>query len=177
LLVLAGYSFHSKRQARRFDLAQCGTREFIEDSTQKGRPRPLLPKAFNFEGTGCSKESERPNMLEFLDRLLPRFLLVTGCLFLAERPTLAADVNQGKDIAKRWCAGCHLVEHEQKSAPTDQAPPFASIATKTDFGASKLALLLLEPHPNMPKLELSRSEIADLAEYILTLKRPSPTSQ
>jgi CoA binding domain len=39
-----------------------------------------------------------------------------------------------------------------------------------DFGASKLAILLLEPHPNMPKLALSRAEVADLAEYILTLK-------
>jgi hypothetical protein len=29
---------------------------------------------------------------------------------------------------------------------------------------------LLAPHPNMPKLALSRSEVADLAEYILTLK-------
>jgi mono/diheme cytochrome c family protein len=83
---------------------------------------------------------------------------------------IAADAGQGKTIAERWCSGCHLVTHEQKNAPTDQAPTFASLAARPDFGAGKLALLILAPHPNMPKLALSRSEIADLADYILTLK-------
>ncbi len=109
-------------------------------------------------------------MLETLKRLLPRFLLGTGCVLLAHGPALAADPSQGKTIAERWCSGCHLVEHEQKNAPTDQAPPFASLANRPGFDASKLALLLLAPHPNMPKLALSRFETADLAEYILTLK-------
>jgi mono/diheme cytochrome c family protein len=83
---------------------------------------------------------------------------------------VAADAIQGKAIAERWCASCHLVENAQKSAPTDQAPPFTSLAARPDFSAARLALLLLEPHPNMPKLALSRSEIADLADYIQTLK-------
>jgi hypothetical protein len=39
-----------------------------------------------------------------------------------------------------------------------------------DFGASKLAFLLLKPHPNMPSLSLSRTEIADIADYVATLK-------
>ena len=112
-------------------------------------------------------------MLEISSRALPGFIVVASYMLLAQGPILAADAYQGKDIAERWCAGCHVVEHEQKGAPTDQAPPFASIATRDDFGANKLALLLFKPHPNMPKLELSRSEIADLAEYILTLKGAS----
>ena len=93
-------------------------------------------------------------------------------MFLVQGSTssFAADPIQGKTIAQRWCAGCHIVEHEQKSPVTDQAPPFATIAKTPDFGANKLALLLLEPHPNMPKLALSRTEVSDLAEYILTLK-------
>jgi hypothetical protein len=61
------------------------------------------------------------------------------------------------------------VQHEQKNAPVDQAPPFASIAKGAGFDAAKLALLLLAPHPNMPTLSLSRSDIADLAEYIRAL--------
>jgi mono/diheme cytochrome c family protein len=109
-------------------------------------------------------------MLEVLKRLLPRFFLVAGCVFLAQGSAIAADARQGKTIAERWCSGCHLVEHEQKNAPTDQAPPFASLANRPGFDAGKLALLLLAPHPNMPKLALSRFETADLADYILTLK-------
>jgi len=101
-----------------------------------------------------------------------RLALVTSCVLLATicTPSLAADADKGKIIAQRWCVSCHLVEHRQKTAPTDQAPPFASIAAAPDFDANKLALLLLKPHPNMPKLSLSRTEVADLAEYMRTLK-------
>jgi mono/diheme cytochrome c family protein len=81
----------------------------------------------------------------------------------------AADAGNGKALANRWCSSCHVVDHEQKLA-TDQAPPFESIAKMPDFDAGKLAFLLLKPHPNMPKLELSRAEIANLADYITTLK-------
>ena len=81
----------------------------------------------------------------------------------------AADAVNGKDIAKRWCASCHLVERGQTST-TDQAPPFASIGKAPDFDQNKLAFLLLMPHPNMPSLSLNRAEIADLAGYIRSLK-------
>ena len=81
----------------------------------------------------------------------------------------AADVSNGRDIAKRWCASCHLIESGQTNA-TDQAPPFAYLAKTPDFDRSKLAFLLLMPHPNMPNLSLNRSEVADLAEYIRSLK-------
>jgi mono/diheme cytochrome c family protein len=88
---------------------------------------------------------------------------------LASTPCLAADADQGKPIAKRWCATCHLVERDQANA-TDKAPTFVSVARMPDFNQNKLAFLLLLPHPNMPSLSLSRSEVADLADYIATLK-------
>jgi len=52
----------------------------------------------------------------------------------------------------------------------DQAPPFAAIAKTPDFDAAKIALFLLDPHPKMPDMALSRSEAADLAAYIVSLK-------
>jgi mono/diheme cytochrome c family protein len=82
---------------------------------------------------------------------------------------LSADPDKGKALAERWCASCHLVDRDQKRA-TDQAPPFTSIARMPDFDANKLAFLLLKPHPNMPMLSLDRTEIADLAGYVATLK-------
>ena len=88
---------------------------------------------------------------------------------LASTASLAADADQGKAIAMRWCATCHLVERDQADA-TDKAPSFASIGRMPDFNANKLAFLLLIPHPNMPSLSLSRSEVADLADYMMTLK-------
>src|ERR1035441_2308010 len=132
-----------------------------------------IPKRFEIYGALSSIVKGVPWMSEAFDRIL-RTLLLVGCFSLvtAVGPSLsfAADAYQGKAIAERWCTGCHVVEPEQKSPATDQAPPFASIARTPEFGANKLAILLLEPHPNMPKLALSRAEVADLAEYILTLK-------
>ncbi len=97
-------------------------------------------------------------------------LFFIGCCTLAiATPSSAADVDHGKQIAKQWCASCHLVERGQTSA-TDQAPPFTYIARMPDFDANKLAFLLLLPHPNMPNVSLNRAEVADMTDYILSLK-------
>ena len=98
-------------------------------------------------------------------------LLVGCCAFsvVLGSSALAAEADNGKTLANRWCSSCHVVDQEQKLA-TDQAPPFASLARMPAFNANKLAFLLLKPHPNMPTLSLSRAEIADIAEYIATLK-------
>jgi mono/diheme cytochrome c family protein len=84
-------------------------------------------------------------------------------------PSAAADADHGKEMARRWCASCHLVEHGQTIA-TDHAPPFTYLAKTPGFDENKLAFLLLLPHPNMPQLSLNRAEVADLADYIRSLK-------
>ena len=98
-----------------------------------------------------------------------RWLFFGWCIVAMATPSFAADPDHGKDIAKRWCASCHLVERGQTST-TDQAPPFDYLASTPDFNANKLAFLLLKPHPNMPSVSLNRAEVADMADYILGLK-------
>jgi len=80
---------------------------------------------------------------------------------------VAADAANGGTLAKRWCAACHVVASDQQRGSTE-APPFSAIADKPSFDAGKLALFLLEPHPKMPNMNLSRNEAADLAAYIAT---------
>jgi len=89
---------------------------------------------------------------------------------LAMRPAYAADPDNGERLAHRWCAACHVVSATQRQTTTDQAPPFATIAKIPGFDAAKIALFLLDPHPKMPDMGLSRTEAADLAAYIATLK-------
>jgi mono/diheme cytochrome c family protein len=89
---------------------------------------------------------------------------------LAATPALAADANNGERLAQRWCAACHVVSATQHGTTTDQAPPFATIAKMPGFDAAKIALFLLDPHPKMPDMGLSRTEAGDLAAYIATLK-------
>jgi hypothetical protein len=70
----------------------------------------------------------------------------------------------------RQRATYHVVTPAQTSTTTDQAPPFPVIAKIPAFDAAKIAPFLLEPHPKMPDMGLSRKETADLAACIATLK-------
>jgi mono/diheme cytochrome c family protein len=98
-----------------------------------------------------------------------KVLCAGSCAVAIASPSFAADIRHGKEIAKRWCASCHLVERGQTSA-TDQAPPFTYLARIPDLNADKLAFLLLQPHPSMPNVSLNRTEVAEMADYISTLK-------
>ena len=82
----------------------------------------------------------------------------------------AADAYNGGQIARRWCEPCHVVASDQQGT-TGEAPPFASIGKRPGFDAGQLAVFLLDPHPKMPDLSLTRAEAADLAAYIQTLAR------
>lgn len=96
------------------------------------------------------------------------------CLVLAvassSSSALAADAGHGADLAKRWCASCHVVANGQAVASAD-VPSFASVARRPDFSSEKLAFFLLDPHPKMPNFPLSRTEAADIAAYIGSLRR------
>jgi mono/diheme cytochrome c family protein len=95
------------------------------------------------------------------------FLIVAVTLGIA--PAYGADPDNGRRLARRWCASCHLVAPTQRG-PATEAPTFASIASRPDFDAAKLAFFLLDPHPKMPNMGLSRAAAANLAAYIATLK-------
>ena len=91
-------------------------------------------------------------------------------LALTSEATFAADAEHGSVLAKRWCASCHIVSSSQ-SVVIDHSPSFATIAQKADFSAERLAFFLLEPHPKMPNMSLSRKEAEDLAAYIAEQRR------
>ncbi len=97
-------------------------------------------------------------------------VLFVATAWLAGSHAMAADVDHGADLAKRWCATCHVVDASQKQASAD-VPPFATIARKSDFTPEKVAFFLLDPHPKMPSFPLSRTEAADIAAYIGSLRK------
>jgi mono/diheme cytochrome c family protein len=97
-------------------------------------------------------------------RLTCALLILAATLMLMDAAR-AADAALGEQMARRWCAACHVVARDQPGGNT-QAPPFSAIARKPGFDAGKLALFLLLPHPRMPDMNMSRDEAADLAAYI-----------
>jgi mono/diheme cytochrome c family protein len=95
--------------------------------------------------------------------------LFVGIIAFAASAAYGADPSNGDRLARQWCASCHLVARDQ-TGPTSEAPPFPTLAARTDLDAGKIALFLLDPHPRMPDMELTRQEAADLAAYIKSLK-------
>ncbi|NEW89431.1 MULTISPECIES: c-type cytochrome [Rhodopseudomonas] len=83
----------------------------------------------------------------------------------------ASDVGNGEILAKRWCTGCHVVSDQQRKG-SDMAPSFAAIASQPSFNEERLAFFLLEPHPKMANMALSRNDTKDLAAYIAQQKHP-----
>ena len=89
---------------------------------------------------------------------------LTAIVMLAPA-ALAADADNGERLAQRWCATCHIIAPGQQRASAD-VPSFATVANRPGFDEGKLAFFLLDPHPKMPNMGLTRNEAADLAAYI-----------
>jgi mono/diheme cytochrome c family protein len=98
-----------------------------------------------------------------------RAAVLAAIAALVASPLLAADASNGKRVAVRWCATCHVVGPDQRDAYAD-APPFREIANRPNFSESGLMTFLLNPHAKMPNMSLTRIEANDIAAYISTLR-------
>ena len=97
-------------------------------------------------------------------------VVVFGVVSLgAFEASAAGSAAVGKVLATTWCSSCHLVSAEQQTATTE-APPFESVARRSEDEIAALALFLADPHPPMPQMSLTRQEIQDLLAYIASLK-------
>jgi len=92
------------------------------------------------------------------------------CLILPPSAAAFESPANGRALAEQWCSSCHLVTPEQTRASAD-APPFMSIAKRSDVELGRLASFLIDPHPKMPNFSLSRQQISDLVAYIRSLKK------
>ncbi|MBP2291451.1 cytochrome c [Azospirillum rugosum] len=96
-------------------------------------------------------------------------------LFAPAPAVHAADAENGRRIADRWCASCHVVSGSgaatNRVGGTDAVPTLASIARDPARGPNWLRQWLTAPHPPMPNLNLSRTEIDDVVAYLETLSR------
>lgn len=68
---------------------------------------------------------------------------------------VATDATRGEQLARRWCASCHIVAADQTRG-ADNVPTFATIAKIPGFSTDTLAQFLMDPHPKMPDMQLGR---------------------
>jgi len=88
-------------------------------------------------------------------------------------PGLAAaqDAEQGREIARRWCVSCHVVDRSARQAPANGLPTFPAIANRADLTADRLRAAINPQHSRMPDLALSKRQQDDLIAYIFSLRR------
>jgi len=108
-----------------------------------------------------------------IERAVFALLAALASFSFAMPANAGGDAAHGAAIAKRWCANCHVVSADQKTAKVD-VPTFADVARRRPDDRA-LSSFLMDPHPPMPNLSLTRQEIDDVVAYIRTLDPNAPS--
>jgi mono/diheme cytochrome c family protein len=88
---------------------------------------------------------------------------------------LPGDAGRGRAIAEHGCSVCHAIDPGVRAPPGVDAPTFQDVADDPAMTELALNAFFQTPHQNMPNLQLSAENMADLIAYILSLKQ-QPTS-
>jgi mono/diheme cytochrome c family protein len=104
-------------------------------------------------------------------RKLPALRIALCGFVIAVGPVAhAADVAKGHKLAESVCGRCHGVTTHKKG--WTNAPSFAEIANSPTTTSESLEAIIEAPHSKMSGSAVRRpSEAADLAAYILSLRR------
>jgi len=107
--------------------------------------------------------------LAMMRRIVLAHLAIALALLGTTAVARGQDTANGRRLAERWCAACHAID----TAPIrfHRAPPLAAIAARQDVSAEMITSFLLLPHATMPNLPLSRQDAADIAAFIMEMKK------
>jgi mono/diheme cytochrome c family protein len=98
----------------------------------------------------------------------------TASLILCSlRPGIAqqvGDAEEGRAISSAICSECHAVLLGQPFSPRLEAPRFEDIANTPRLTTNMLVMLLQTSHPTMPNIVMTETEMANVIEYIRSLK-------
>ncbi|MGI9522541.1 MAG: c-type cytochrome [Hyphomicrobiaceae bacterium] len=101
------------------------------------------------------------------------FASATASAAIAQEPAQnPPDPLRGRQLAQSFCINCHLVDPDQSGGINEGIPSFRAIANRPGQTHENIVNFLVEPHPPMPDMQLTRSEIRDLTAYLDTLRRP-----
>ena len=80
------------------------------------------------------------------------------------------DAVQGKALAESLCTNCHLVGSTQQQHVNADVPSFHEIGNREGQTAGAITAHIILPKHPMPQIPLTKSELADLSAYILSLR-------
>ena len=120
-------------------------------------------------------------MLRFRSQILAGALIAMAATILlsiaVNRAVAQKSPNPrlGYSLAKRLCSSCHIIAGEPRvDSMLVDAPSFASVADKPGQSIEAIAGHIVIPHAEMPRIKLSRDEIAALSAYIFSLRGSTP---
>ena len=96
-------------------------------------------------------------------------ILAAAWLLIPPAAVRAADSAEGYRLAKQWCTSCHVIAPNEPGS--DAARPFDSIAKDPNFTEDGIRAWLVDPHPPMPNLHLSSTEIDAVIAYLQSLRQ------
>jgi cytochrome c len=76
----------------------------------------------------------------------------------------------GARLLQKLCVTCHLMDGDPPASVPTGPPSFGAMANRFDQTAERIAWFLMSPHPPMPAVQLTRSEILEVIDYLQSLR-------
>ena len=116
---------------------------------------------------GSTKIASRPASAR-IGFLGAAMALITALPITVGNAGSVGDSERGLQLARHWCASCHLVEG--RGTGSDVAPPFSAISRDPSLTPGRLHAWLARPHPPMPDVKLTRADEDDIIAYLQQLR-------
>jgi mono/diheme cytochrome c family protein len=96
-------------------------------------------------------------------------IIVCGAVIAAWTASAAerGNAEAGHELVNRSCVACHAPSGVSRGS--DAAPPLSFLARDNKYRGAFVRGWLMNPHPPMPGIPLSRQQIADIVAYLETL--------
>lgn len=101
--------------------------------------------------------------------VLTAVLMIAPAIAMAQ--SVVSDAEQGRELAAKLCSSCHAVDAAGSPTMRADVPSFAAIANMPGTSPERLAAAIILPHPEMPGVSLTRTEIRAIIAYVLQLKK------
>ena len=98
---------------------------------------------------------------------LTKLAIAFGALCFAYPSYAAGNADAGRQLVMRSCTTCHAAAGTPTA--TDGAPPLSFVARDNKQNPAWIRGWLMDPHPPMPGIMLSRQQIDDIVAYLNAL--------
>ncbi len=100
-------------------------------------------------------------------QIFAAFGLIALCAGSAHAMDVPGDPEAGRQLVMNSCTACHAPSGTK--AASDSAPPLSFLARDNKTDPRWIRGWLMDPHPPMPGIMLSRKQINDVMAYLSVL--------